>query len=302
MRILVTGGAGFIGRALVEELWGAGHEVGVTSRTPERVEGMPAGVTVHRWDAGSAEEALPLVEGAEAVVHLVGESIGEGRWSAARKDRIRASRVDSTRALVAAMAFAGSPPAVLVQASAMGLYGDRGDEEIGEDAAPGRGFLAEVGREWEAAGAAAEELGVRRVLLRSGVVLARHAGALPRMALPFRLFAGGPLGSGRQWLSWIHLADEVAAIRFLLAEPTARGPFNLTAPEPLTNRDFSRELGRAMGRPSFAPVPGFVLKLALGEMASLLLTGQRVLPEKLLAAGYTFRFPTAAAALAELYD
>ncbi len=300
MRIVITGGTGLIGRALAAELWGAGHEVTVTSRSPERVEGMPGGVALRGWDAVSVEGILPIVEGVDAVVHLVGEGIGDGRWSAARKERIRASRVDSTRALVAALERSQARPAVLLQGSAVGIYGPRGDEALDEDSQPGTGFLAELVRDWEAAGAAAEASGVRRVVLRTGVVLAREGGALPRMALPFKLFVGGPLGGGRQWLSWIHVGDLVAAARFLLSEPEARGPFAVTAPEPLANRDFSRELGRALRRPSLAPVPGFVLRLVVGEMAETLLTGQRVLPKRLLAAGYTFRFPTAAAALADL--
>ncbi|MGH9465684.1 MAG: TIGR01777 family oxidoreductase [Thermoanaerobaculia bacterium] len=300
MRVAITGGTGLIGRALAAELWGAGHDVVVTSRSPEKVDGLPAGVTARAWDAASAQGILPLVEEADAIVHLVGESLAAGRWSAARKTRIRASRVDSTRALVAALALASSRPAVLLQASAVGIYGPRDDETVDEDSPLGAGFLANLCREWEEAGAEAEALGVRRVIARTGVVLASAGGALPRMALPFKLFAGGPLGSGRQWMSWIHLADLVAASRWLLAEPEARGAYNLTAPEPLTNRDLSSALGRSLGRPSFAPVPGFVLRLAVGEMAEILLTGQRVLPRRLLAAGYTFRFPTAAAALADL--
>jgi hypothetical protein len=300
MRVLITGGTGLIGRALASELWGAGHEVVVTSRAPARARGLPPAVALRAWDGRSVEGALPLVDGASAVIHLVGESLAGGRWSPARKERLRASRVDSTRALVAAIARAASPPGTLVQGSAVGLYGPRGDEPLDEEAPAGTGFLADLVREWEAAAAPAEELGVRRLALRLGVVLARGGGALPRMALPFRFFAGGRLGSGRQWLSWVHLADLVAAVRFLLGEPQLRGPFNVTAPEPLTNGDFSRELGRALRRPAFAPAPAPALRLLLGEMAEMLLTGQRVLPTRLLAAGYTFRFPTAEAALADL--
>lgn len=300
MRVVITGGTGLIGRALAAELWGAGHDVVVTSRSPEKAAGFPLGVSVRGWDAASAGALRPLVEGADAVVHLTGESIAGGRWSAARKRRIRASRTDSTRAVAEALAGTAARPAVLLQGSAVGIYGARGDEEIDEDSALGTDFLAEVCREWEAAGARVEELGVRRVVARTGIVLAERGGALQKMALPFKLFAGGPLGSGGQWVSWIHLADEVAALRHLLSQPETRGTFNLTAPQPLTNRDFSRELGRALRRPSFAPAPGFVLRLVLGEMATMLLTGQRVVPRRLLAAGYTFRHPTAERALADL--
>lgn len=300
MRVVLTGGTGFIGRALAAELAGAGHEVVITGRTPERAAGLPRGVSAVAWDAVAAPALVPILEGAGAIVNLVGESIG-ARWTRARKQRIRDSRVRSTRAVAEACAAAAARPRVFLQGSAVGLYGPRGDEALGEDSAPGTGFLAEVCREWEAAGESVEALGMRRVVLRSGIVLARRGGALPRMALPFRLFAGGPVGSGEQWVSWIHLDDEVAAIRFLLGEEAASGAFNLASPQPLTNRDFSHELGRALGRPSFARAPGFALRLVLGEMAEMILTGQRAVPQRLLEAGYTFRFPAAAGALADVF-
>lgn len=300
MRVVITGGSGLIGRALAAELVGAGHEVGVTSRSPASVGELPAGVEVAEWDTTSASRLAALIDGVDAVVHLTGEGIADGRWTEERKRRIRDSRVRSTSAVAEAMAACASRPGVLLQGSAIGFYGARGDEELTEESGPGEGFLADVCVAWEEAGAGVEDLGVRRVLLRTSLVLSTDGGALPKMALPFKLFAGGPVGGGSQWVPWIHEADEIGAIRFLLEEPSASGPFNLTAPEPLRNRDFSRALGGALRRPSLVPVPGPALKLLYGEMAGLLLGSQRVLPPRLVEAGYVFRHPTAAEALADL--
>lgn len=300
MKVIVSGGSGLIGRALVAELAADGHQVTVLSRRPERLRRLPVGVTAAAWDAKSSDQLTPLVGGADAVVHLAGEGIANGRWTTERKHRIRHSRVDSSAAIAAAIGAVEQRPGVLLQGSAVGLYGSRGSEELTEESASGDDFLAETCREWEAASASVEGLGVRRAVLRTGVVLAREGGALPKMLLPFRLFAGGPVGSGRQYMPWIHLADEVGAIRFLLGSPNASGPFNLTAPEPLTNQRFSRILGRVMRRPSFMPAPAFVLKLALGEMSGLVLEGQRALPRRLEEAGYRFRFPGLEAALSDL--
>jgi uncharacterized protein (TIGR01777 family) len=300
MRVIVSGGSGLIGRALVDGLAADGHQTTVLSRSLDRLRDLPAGVRAAPWDARSAEMLTPLVAGADAVVHLAGEGIASGRWSAERKRRIRDSRVDSSAAMAAAIALAEPRPSVLLQASAVGFYGSRGSEELTEESAPGDDFLAETCRQWEAASAAVEDLGVRRVVLRTGLVLARDGGALPRMQLPFRLFAGGPLGNGRQYMPWIHLDDEVGAIRFLLDSPTAGGPFNLTAPEPLTNKQFSRTLGRVLRRPSFMPAPAVALRLALGEMSKLLLEGQRALPRRLEEAGYRFRYPGLETALRDL--
>ena len=300
MRVIVSGGSGLIGRALVADLAADGHRATVLSRNPGRLRGLPEGVTAAAWDAKTAEALTPLLAGADAVVHLAGAGIADGRWTAERKRRIRDSRVNSSSAIAAAMAAADPRPAVLLQGSAVGFYGPRGDEELTEESAPGDDFLAEVCREWEQASAGVEEVGVRRALLRTGVVLALEGGALPKMLLPFRLFAGGPAGSGRQYMPWIHLADEVGAIRFLLSSPEARGPFNLTAPEPVTNKEFGRALGRVLRRPSFLPAPAFALKLALGEMSKILLEGQRALPRRLEQAGYRFQFPELEGALRAL--
>lgn len=302
MRVIVTGGSGLIGRALVESLIAHEHRAVIVSRNPDRLTGLPDGVEAERWDAADAARFAEIATGADAIVHLAGESIASGRWTAERKRRIRDSRVRATTAVASALGQVENGPRVLLQGSAVGFYGPRGDEVVDEGAMPGSDFLAEVCRDWEAASAAVEERGVRRAILRTGVVLARDGGALPRMALPFKLFGGGPVGSGDQWLPWIHLADEVEAIRLLLESSQAAGPFNLTAPEPVTNRELAKALGRALGRPSFVPTPGFVLKLALGEMSTIVLDGQRAVPRALLDLGYAFRFERIADALADIYD
>ncbi len=300
MRIVVSGGTGLVGGALVRGLRSDGHGVVILTRRPEAVQGLPDGTEVAAWDARAVEPLVPVIEGADAVVHLAGEGVAEGRWTDEKKRRIRSSRVDSSRAIADAIERCGQRPAVLVQASAVGYYGGRGDEELNESSPPGAGFLPEVCVEWEEASASVAAVGVRRPLLRTGIVLAENGGALPRMALPFRLFGGGPVGDGRQWMPWIHLEDEVRAIRFLLGSDDATGPYNLTAPEPLRNREFCRALGGALGRPSWIPAPAFALKLAFGEMAQILLEGQRALPARLEEAGFEFRFRQVETALEDL--
>ena len=300
MRTIITGGTGLIGRALAADLVAAGHEVIVLSRQPERHTDLPAGVRAERWDGRSATGWGELADGADAIVNLAGESLAAGRWTAERKRRIVESRVEAGRAVVAAVRAAATKPKVVIQASAVGYYGDRGAERVTEKTAQGSDFLATTAGAWEASTEPVEALGVRRAIIRTGLVLSRRGGALPRLLLPFRLFVGGPLGSGRQYWPWIHIADEVAAIRFLIEHTTASGPFNLTAPRPVTNAEFSRALGRALRRPAVLRLPGFVLRLALGEMADVLLTGQRAIPERLLDAGFTFRYVEVEAALADL--
>lgn len=302
MRIIITGGTGLIGSALAREMGGVGHEVIVLTRDPAKSGPLPPGTRAVQWDGKTAAGWSSLLDGDTAIVNLAGESIAAGRWSEARKRRIRESRVASGRAVLAAIRQAAEKPRVLLQGSAVGYYGPSGGEVLTESHPPGDDFLASVCVDWERSTDEVESLGVRRAVLRTGVVLSGAGGALPRMALPFRLMAGGPLGNGRQWLSWIHIADEVGAIRFLLEREDARGPFNLTAPRPLTNRDFSRVLGKALHRPSLAPAPGLVLRLVLGEMADMLLHGQRAVPQRLLEHGYVFRFPEALGALRDLLD
>ncbi len=300
MRVIITGGTGLIGRHLSESLVRDQHEVIVLSRNPSNASKLPAGVRVERWDGQTAEGWGKLADGADAIVNLAGENIGEGLWTTERKRRIVESRLNAGRAVVQAVEAASSKPEVVVQASGVGYYGNRGDEELTEGSAPGEGFLARLAVEWEASTAAVEPLGVRRAIIRTGGVLAREGGALPKMILPFRLFIGGPLGSGKQWLPWIHIADEVGAIRFLLENASATGPFNLVAPQPLTNANFGRELARVIRRPYYMPAPAFAIRLLLGEMASVVLEGQRALPAKLLQAGYRFHFSDAASALRDL--
>ena len=302
MRVVITGGSGLIGSAVAWEMGGAGHEVVVLTRDLSRVKALPPNTRAMQWDGRTGDGWASLLDGDTGIVHLAGESIAGGRWTESRKRRILASRVEPGGAVLAAIRQAKERPRVLLQGSAVGFYGPCGDEVVTEAHPPGTDFLAGVCVEWEASTAEAEPLRVRRAILRTGVVLSGDGGALPRMALPFRLGAGGPLGGGRQWFPWIHLADEVGAIRFLLEREDAHGPFNLTAPEPLTNRDFSRALGRALHRPSLVPAPGFALRLLLGEMAGMLLNGQRAVPQRLVEKGYTFRHPEALGALRNLLD
>lgn len=287
MRVLVTGGAGLVGAPLCAALQAAGHGVTVVSREPGRVPGRAVG-----WDGLG-----PAMVETDAVVNLAGESIAAGRWTAARRAAIRASRIEATRALVQAAAGSRERPAVLVSASAVGWYGPRGDEPLDEAAGPGTDFLARVCRDWEAEAQRAEGLGMRVVRLRLGVVLAPDGGALGRMLLPFRAGLGGRLGSGRQWMSWVHRDDVVGLVLAALADAGYAGPVNATAPTPVTNREFTAALARALHRPAVLPVPALALRLLLGEMATMLLTGQRVLPRVAEARGYRWRLPELSAAL-----
>lgn len=306
MRVLITGGTGLIGRALAANLVQDNHEVIVLSRSPERATGLPTGVHAVGWDARTAEGWGHLVEGADAIVNLAGVSLsGEGlfprRWTPERKRLIRESRLNAARAVVEAVEQARYKPRVLIQASGVGYYGHRGDQVVTEETPAGDDFIARfASQEWEPSTQRVEALGVRRAIIRSGVVLSAESPALRPMILQFRLFLGGPIGTGKQWFSWIHVQDEAAAIRFLIERETASGPFNLVAPQPLTNAELARALGRVLGRPSFLPVPGLAMRLAFGEVADLLLTGQRAVPQRLLELGFAFRFPGLEGALRNL--
>ncbi|HWI61768.1 MAG TPA: TIGR01777 family oxidoreductase [Symbiobacteriaceae bacterium] len=293
MHVIIAGGTGFIGRALVEELAAQGHRVTVLSRNAF-TSGLGGKANVVRWPAPGWEQVL---NGADAVVNLAGEPIADRRWTPERKRRLVESRVDATRAIVEALRTASPRPAVLVNGSAVGYYGPTA-QPVDEQARPGSDFLAGVCTAWEEEAVRAEPLGVRVVRLRIGVVLGERGGALGRMLLPFRLFAGGPIGSGKQPFPWIHIEDVVGLICLALENPAAAGAINAVAPELLDNAAFARTLGQVMHRPSWLPVPGFALRLALGEMAdAMLLDGQAVLPAAAGRLGYAFRYPRLEGAL-----
>ena len=296
MHVFVTGATGLIGRALCGALVAAGHRVSALSRYGSR-QGLPAPVRMVHGDPALVGPWLEALAECDACVHLAGEPVAAGRWTDERKRRIRDSRVESTRGVAELVASRG--PSVLVSGSAVGYYGPRGDEPLDEEASPGGDFLAEVCKEWEAAALVASSR-ARVVTLRTGIVLAREGGALPRMLLPFRFFAGGPIGRGDFWQSWIHLADEVGLIAWALETPSVAGPLNATAPNPARNRELARAIGRVLRRPSALPVPTLGLKLALGELADAVATGQRVLPSKAIALGYRFRQPDLEPALRDL--
>lgn len=302
-RIVISGGTGFIGRALARILLGGGYEVVILSRNPSRAgASLGVGAALARYDPHDAGSWAEHADGAFGIVNLAGAGIASGRWTAAVKRRILESRLEAGRVVGEAVDRASAKPSVLVQASAVGYYGDRGEEELGESSGPGSGFLAGVARRWEESTLGVERLGVRRVVIRSAVVLGRGGGFLGRMVPVFRRYVGGPAGSGRQWISWIHIADEVRAIRFLLEHGDLSGPFNLAAPAPVRNGEFARELGRALHRPSRVRTPGFLLRLALGEMAEeLILSGQRALPRRLIEAGFRFSYTGIGEAFREIF-
>jgi uncharacterized protein len=286
MNILVTGASGLIGSALVSVLGAAGHDVIRLVRTQPK----PGEKAAH-WDPLAGAIDVSGLQGVEAVVHLAGENIAE-RWTAAKKAKIRDSRVKGTQVLCEALTGLAPLPKVLVSASAIGYYGDRGAEVLTEDSAPGSGFLAEVCRAWEAATEPAQQRGIRVVRLRFGVVLSAAGGALAKMLPPFRLGLGGVLGSGRQYMSWIALDDVVAAIQHAIVTDPLQGSTNVVAPQPATNQEFTATLGKVLGRPTILPMPAFAARLMFGEMADeLLLASARVQPAKLQASGYSFRYP-----------
>jgi uncharacterized protein (TIGR01777 family) len=293
MKILVAGGSGLLGSALVATLRAEGHHVAVLTRQARHPDDVLWSL---ERDSGGWTTA---VESADAIVNLAGASIAGGRWTAARKADIGSSRTRATALLVTAIRQAVRPPR-LINGSAIGFYGSRGDEPLTEASAPGDDFLARVCVEWEAEASKASDV-TRVVLVRSGMVLAKTGGALPRLALPFRFFAGGPMGSGRQYISWIHIDDWVALVRWALTTAVS-GPLNATAPAPVSNADFARTLGRVLRRPAIMPAPAFALRLALGEMAdAMVLGGQRVLPAKAESLGFRFSYPALEPALASIY-
>ena len=287
MKVAVTGATGLIGSALVPFLRSGGHEA-VALR---RASGGPGGGEAE-WDPRTGALSAGVVDGLDAVVHLAGENVAGGRWTAARKARIRGSRVDGTRRLAAALAALPRPPRTLVAASAIGFYGDRGDETLDESSAPGEGFLPEVCQAWEAAADAAREAGLRVVHLRIGIVLTPAGGALGQMLLPFRMGVGGVIGSGRQYMSWVALDDVLGGVLHALRTEDLAGPVNAAAPNPVTNAAFTKTLGRVLRRPTLLPLPAFGARLAFGEMAdALLLASARVDPARLRDSGFRFGHP-----------
>lgn len=298
MRILISGSSGLIGTAVADALARDGHTIQRLVRAGSKNEPRSGDV---RWDPASGELNAAAAEGADAVVNLAGASIGEGRWTATRKELLRASRISSTRNLIRALGKLQKPPRVFLSASAVGYFGNRGDEELTEDSAAGNDFLATLCKDWETEAAAAEDFGARTICTRYGIVLARDGGALPRMVTPFKLGAGGRLGSGKQWMSWATLSEVANIVKFVLASDSLSGAVNAVAPQPVRNSEFTKILAAVLHRPAIFPAPAFALKLALGEMAEgLLLSSQRVQPAHLIAAGYQFQTTELRAALSEV--
>ncbi|MDO8357874.1 MAG: TIGR01777 family oxidoreductase [Nitrospirota bacterium] len=298
MHIVVTGGTGFIGRPLCASLVQEGHRVTLLTRRKEEAQRLfGSAVTAVEWngtETGTWEQSL---EGADAVINLAGAPIAEARWTDAHKRLLTLSRILTTRLLVVAMSRRSSKPRMLISASGIGYYGACDNHILNEGAARGQGFLADLCLAWEAEALRAAEFGVRVVMLRTGMVLEQDGGALSKMLLPFRLFAGGPILPGTQWVSWIHRRDHIGLIQWLLTAPSVSGPVNAVAPEAVTMNRFCQVLGQALHRPSWLPVPGFALHVALGELGTLMTTGQRVKPSKALSAGYVFHYPTLELAL-----
>ena len=300
MKILITGSTGLVGTALAQDLQGAGHTVCRLVR-PDTSPGGSPGFDVN-WNPDTGELGGAAV-GADAVVNLAGASIAEKRWTPQRKQLLRASRVDTTRALVQALAKMSARPRVLISASATGIYGNRGDETLTESSLPGNDFLSEIAKEWESEALKAEALGIRVVRARFGVILSKQGGALQQMLRPFQFFVGGKIGPGTQWLSWITLDDVTAILRLAIENANVTGALNLVSPQPVTNADFTKILAAALHRPALFPAPAFALRLALGEMAdALLLSSQRVQPSQLQKLNYQFSHPDLAAALAAILN
>jgi len=295
MRLVVTGASGFIGTHLCSRLLAKGHRLTLLTRAAPRDGSTETKKWLH-WTPGTPGDWESALKGADGVINLAGEPIAAKRWTPSQKEKIRISRIDATNSLVEAIAKANQKPAFLLNASAVGYYGPRGDETITEDTPAGNDFLSVVCRDWEEEAEKAAPLGLRVIRLRTGIVLGRDGGALAKMVLPFKFFVGGPLGSGKQWMPWIHLDDEVGLMLYLI-ENEAAGPVNATAPNPDRMKDFCQTLGKVMGRPSWLGAPALGLRLMLGEMAEMLLTGQRAVPAAAQRLGYEFKYPNLTEAL-----
>lgn len=299
MNIIIAGGTGLIGQVLTQSLAAQGHHVWVLSRTPGQ-KSLPAGMNVERWDAKTAQGWGQLVNEVDAIINLTGANIGARPWTKERKRLLRSSRVDSGQAIVEAVQASQHRPRVVLQIAGVGFYGTRSDSLLDENAPMGDDFLAGVSRDWENAIRPVADMGVRLVTMRTGVVLTPKDGVLAPFVLQNHLFAGGPLGSGKQWISWIHNHDLVRAFSFLLEHPEASGVLNVAAPDVVTNAEFGRTVSRVMHRPFWLPVPAFALRLALGEMSTLILEGQRVSSRRLQDMGFQFEFGTLQKALEDL--
>jgi len=292
MHVVIAGGTGFIGSRLCELLTADGHSVVVLTRNRHREKQSGEQLQYQYWDASNPQEMKSVIEATDAVVNLAGESIAGKRWTNTQKKKILNSRVETTRALVSAIAAAGKKPSVMVSASGIHIHDHTIETVYTESSETGNDFLADVCKTWEAEARRVEQENVRLAIIRFGIVLGDTGGALQRMLLPFKFFAGGPLGSGKQWMPWVHIDDVIGIIRYVFENENAHGVFNATSPNQVTNKEFSKLLGKVLNRPSFMPAPAFALRLMLGEMAdTLLLTGQRVLPERTLEVGYSFKFP-----------
>jgi uncharacterized protein (TIGR01777 family) len=307
-KIVISGGTGSIGRPLVRQLLTDGHEVVVLSRSPHKYQDQFSGAVRYvAWDAQSQGEWTSEVDGADVVINLAAENIGgdnflPDRWTEKKKKKIIESRQNTSRAVVEAIRRADDKPGLLLQASATGYYGPRGDDVVTEESPPGNDFLASVAVEWEAASAEVEEYGVRRVLMRNHLVLSTKEGALARMIVPFKFFVGGPYGNGKQWFSWIHPEDLVRAICFVIDNEDVAGPVNFVSPNPVTSKQFAKVLGRVMNRPSWIPVPAFAMKILAGEASMLVLKGQRVSSAYLQDSGFQFNYPELEPTLRDLIE
>lgn len=301
-KIIVTGGTGFIGRNLCLKLIASNYNIIMLTRNIDKAKKIFSNsITPVQWDGKSATGWVEHVNAAHAIINLAGENIGSGRWTQKKKKAILESRIRAGQLIAEAINKVETKPVILLQASGIGIYGDRRDERLDESCTPGNGFMPDLARQWEQSVKDIEKIGVRLVYLRTGVVLEKDADFLKRILLPFRLFIGGHLGSGKQWISWIHLEDQLRAIKFLLESKDLTGIFNLCAPNPLTYKEFFKIMSKVMNRPSWFHVPGFLLKLLFGEMAEeLILSGQRAYPDRLLDAGFNFKYPELESALVEI--
>jgi uncharacterized protein (TIGR01777 family) len=305
MYIIIAGGSGLIGRELTSTLILGGHEVSILSRNPEKVKGIPAEVQIFQWDGKTVGSWVDEISNADVIVNLAGENLSgkalfPSRWTRHRKELLLRSRVDAGRVLSRAIEIADKKPTIFVQASGVGIYGNNRERIFSEESEIGNDFLANLSKEWEASSESVEVLGIRRVVTRFGVVLSNKGGAFRPILFPYKFYVGGPIGDGQQVYSWIHSKDVAEAINYLIEHDHARGVFNLTSPNPATNAEFGKTISRVYRRPHYLPIPGFLMHLAFGEVANMVLEGQWVLPEKLLDSGYIFKYPTLDEALTNL--